>query len=77
MGAYFHVNDDGQVERITEPVLAVVRDCDQHVPVEEVVTLYRWLPRAELAILPGTSHFRPMGDPAAFAHSVVDFLRRH
>ena len=66
-----------QVERITEPVLVVVGDRDEHVPVEEAVRLFRWLPRAELGILPGTSHFRPMGDPAAFACSVMDFLQRH
>src|SRR5215216_1582773 len=66
-----------QVERITERTLVVVGDRDEHVPVEEAVRLFRWLPQAELAILPGTSHFRPMGDPVAFACSVMDFLQRH
>lgn len=66
-----------QVARITEPVLVVVGDRDEHVPVEEAVRLYRWLPQAELAILPGASHLRPIMDPATFACSVTDFLRRH
>jgi pimeloyl-ACP methyl ester carboxylesterase len=66
-----------QVDQITEPVLVIVGDRDEHVPVEEAVRLYRWLPQAELAILPGTSHMRPLFDPAAFASSVFDFLRRH
>jgi pimeloyl-ACP methyl ester carboxylesterase len=66
-----------EVERITEPVLVVVGDRDEHVPVEEAVRLYRWLPEAELAILPGASHLRPIMEPASFACSVTDFLQRH
>ena len=66
-----------QVERITEPVLVVVGDRDEYVPVEEALRLYRWLPQAELAILPGTSHLRPIMDPATLARSLTDFLRRH
>jgi pimeloyl-ACP methyl ester carboxylesterase len=66
-----------QVERINEPVLVVVGDRDEHVPVEEAVRLYRWLPQAELAILPGASHLRPIFDPEPFARSVTDFLQRH
>ena len=66
-----------QVERITEPVLVIVGDRDEHVPAEEAVRLYRSLPQAELSILPGASHMRPLFDPAAFTCSVMDFLRRH
>jgi pimeloyl-ACP methyl ester carboxylesterase len=66
-----------QVERITEPVLVVVGDRDEYVPVEEALRLYRWLPQADLAILPGVSHLRPIMDPATFACLVMDFLRRH
>lgn len=65
-----------QVERIAEPVLVVVGDRDEHVPVEEAVKLYRCLPQAELAILPGASHMRPLFDPASFVCSVIDFLRQ-
>jgi pimeloyl-ACP methyl ester carboxylesterase len=66
-----------EVALINEPVLVVVGDRDEHVPVEEAVRLYRWLPQAELAILPGASHLRPIFDPETFARSVMDFLRRH
>jgi pimeloyl-ACP methyl ester carboxylesterase len=66
-----------QVERIVEPTLVVVGDRDEHVPVEEAVRLYRWLPEAELAILPGASHLRPMFEPTTFARVVSDFLQRH
>src|SRR5215213_7565297 len=64
-----------EVEQITEPVLVVVGDRDEHVPVEEAVRLYRWLPNADLAILPGTSHLRPLVDPTTFVRSVTDFLQ--
>jgi pimeloyl-ACP methyl ester carboxylesterase len=66
-----------EVERIAEPVLVMVGDRDEHVPVEEAVRLYRSLPQAELAILPGTSHLRPLMDPATFVRSVTDFFQRH
>ena len=66
-----------QVARITEPVLVLVGDRDEHVPVEEAVRLYRWLPQAELAVLPGASHLSPIMEPATFACAVTDFLQRH
>jgi pimeloyl-ACP methyl ester carboxylesterase len=66
-----------QVERITEPVLVAVGDRDEHIPVEEAVRLYRWLPEAELAILPGTAHLRPIFEPTTFVRVLTDFLQRH
>jgi pimeloyl-ACP methyl ester carboxylesterase len=66
-----------QFVRIAEPTLVIVGDRDDFVPVEEAVQLSQWLPSAELAILPGTSHIRPMFEPATFACAVIDFLRRH
>ena len=65
------------VERIAEPTIVVVGDQDEFVLVEEAVELYRWLPNAELAILPATSHLRPLFEPAMFVCAVTDFLRRH
>lgn len=41
---------------IDVPVLVVGGDTDDHSPVEDCVRTYRALPRAELAILPGTGH---------------------
>jgi pimeloyl-ACP methyl ester carboxylesterase len=66
-----------QVSRIETPALVVVGDRDESVPVEQAVKLFRSLPAAELAILPGTSHGRPVFDPALFVEAVTDFLRRH
>jgi pimeloyl-ACP methyl ester carboxylesterase len=66
-----------QVERIDAPVLVAVGDRDEHVPVEEAVRLFRWLPQAELAVLPGASHMRPILEPASLVSVVIDFLHRH
>lgn len=66
-----------QVERITPPTLVLVGDRDEHIPTEEAVRLYRWLPNAELAILPGADHMRLLFDSASFARATLDFLQRH
>ena len=66
-----------EIGRIKEPALVVVGDRDEHVPVEEAVRLYRWLPNAELAILPGSAHMRPVFDPHVFTCAITDFLQRH
>jgi pimeloyl-ACP methyl ester carboxylesterase len=65
------------VARIAAPTLVLVGDRDEHIPVEEGVRLYRELPNAELAILPGCDHMRPLGDPASFSRLIADFLVRH
>lgn len=66
------------VERITTPTLVVIGDRDEFVPVEEGVRLYRWLPNAELAILPGCGHMDAFfSDPANLVQIIVDFLHRH
>lgn len=66
-----------QFARIDAPALVVVGDRDELISVEEVVKLYRWLPNAELAILPGSTHMRPIFEPATFVGAVLDFLHRH
>lgn len=66
-----------EVTQINEPTLVVVGDRDEHIPVEEAVRLYRWLPSAELAILPGSSHPRPLFDPVTMARVMIDFMQRH
>jgi pimeloyl-ACP methyl ester carboxylesterase len=66
-----------QVGQITDPVLVAVGDRDEHVPVEGAERLYRELPNAELAILPGSTHLRPIFEPATFVAAATDFLQRH
>ncbi len=65
------------VSRLETPTLVVVGDRDEFVPVEQAVKLYRCLPQAELAILPGSTHMRPVFDPKTLAPAVLDFLHRH
>lgn len=66
-----------QAERINTPALVIVGDRDELISVEEALKLFRGLPNAELAILPGSNHMRPIFQPAAFAAAVIDFLHRH
>ena len=66
-----------QVQQITTPTLVISGDRDNVVPLAEAWKLYHWLPKAELAILPGCDHARPVEAPATFAAAVVDFIERH
>jgi pimeloyl-ACP methyl ester carboxylesterase len=67
----------GELDRIVDPVLVISGDRDEHVPVEEAVRLYRSLPNAELALLPGASHMRPVFEAETFVRAVLDFVQRH
>jgi pimeloyl-ACP methyl ester carboxylesterase len=66
-----------QVGGIETPALVVVGDRDEVIPVDMALTLYRWLPNAELAILPGADHMHPIFDPALLASVVTGFMARH
>ena len=57
---------------IAVPVLILAGDRDDVCPVEMAVAAYRYLPDAELAILPGHGHYLP---PAAI-EATVEFLER-
>jgi pimeloyl-ACP methyl ester carboxylesterase len=62
-----------QLTKITAPTLIVVGD-DDMVSLEHTLTLYRSVPAAELAVVPGTSHAVLMEKPALFNRLVLDFL---
>jgi len=64
------------IEHIQTPAIVILGDRDS-ISLDEALNLYRWLPNAELAILPGADHMRPMMDPATFAAVTLDFMRRH
>ena len=66
-----------QAARITDPCFLIVGDRDELITIEGVVELYRWLPNAELAVLPGAAHMGPMADPELFVCLLLDFLQRH
>jgi pimeloyl-ACP methyl ester carboxylesterase len=67
----------GDLARITAPTLVVTGELDEFVPPEQSVRLYRSLPHAELAILPGSDHMRPVFEPACLAPFLIDFMSRH
>jgi pimeloyl-ACP methyl ester carboxylesterase len=63
--------------RMTAPTLILLGDRDQAIPVEQAVEMYRQLPNAELAIVPGADHFFSGVGMEAFNHAVLEFLSRH
>jgi pimeloyl-ACP methyl ester carboxylesterase len=66
-----------QLARINAPTLVALGDRDEHYTVADATALFHALPNAELAILPGHDHTRPVFEPAAFAAALLDFLGRH
>lgn len=66
-----------ELARIAAPTLVVTGELDDFVPPEEAIRLYRALPNAELAIIPGSDHMRPVFEPAILAPVLIDFLDRH
>lgn len=66
-----------QLARIIAPTLVALGDRDEHYTVDDAAALWHALPNAELAILPGHDHLRPVFEPATFAAVLLDFLRRH
>lgn len=66
-----------QIASITTPALVVLGDRDETAPVQAELDMFNWLPDAELAILPGHNHSRPILRPDVFVAAVVDYLERH
>jgi pimeloyl-ACP methyl ester carboxylesterase len=62
------------LRRIEAPTLLVWGDRDQFLPVEEAVTLYRWLPNAQLAIIPNADHMVTRTHQGEFGRIVTNFL---
>ncbi len=61
---------EGRLGDITLPTLVVLGDRDPFVPLEHAVDLYRALPEASLAIVPGGAHDLPGKHPGALADLV-------
>lgn len=71
-----------EAERIAAPTLVIFGDHDEFHPVEAGVGLYRRLPNAELAILPGSDHMRAVSEPTILTRpsstsSIGTEARRH
>lgn len=66
--------------RVVARTLVMVGDRDNLVPVEEGVRMYRLLPNAEFAVVPGAGHGHFAFSPEKIAiiqPLIMDFLRRH
>ena len=61
--------------RIKAPTLVLVGD-DDMVTLEHTVALFRAIPGAELAVIPGTSHTVLMEKPEILNRLVIDFLEK-
>jgi pimeloyl-ACP methyl ester carboxylesterase len=65
--------DPKELGEITAPTLVVASD-DDIVRLEHTIELYRSVPNAQLAIVPGTSHMLIMEKPEAVTGLILDFL---
>lgn len=65
-----------RVGTITAPTLVISGDRDEAIPLAHTLDFYNWLPNSELAILPGLNHGTAISQPALFASTVADFVRR-
>ncbi|HEX2233473.1 MAG TPA: alpha/beta hydrolase [Thermoleophilaceae bacterium] len=68
-----------EVRRIEVPTLVFTGDRDDQISLDLMVSLYRSLPNAELAVWPDTDHYAPMSPERAgmFASMIRDFAGRH
>jgi len=70
---------DDEITKITAPTLVFTGDRDDEVALDLIVSLYRTLPNAELAVCPKTDHSGPIRPERAgmFARMIRDFAGRH
>jgi pimeloyl-ACP methyl ester carboxylesterase len=66
-----------RVSQVTTPSIVIHADRDDLIRLDAPLQLFAWLPNAELAILPGCSHVRPLFEPATFVAVLLDFVQRH
>jgi pimeloyl-ACP methyl ester carboxylesterase len=66
--------DPANLRSITAPTLVVAAD-DDIVRLEHTIELYRSVPDAQLAIVPGASHMVPLQRPGFLSGLVLYFLR--
>ncbi|KKM65938.1 hypothetical protein LCGC14_1486270 [marine sediment metagenome] len=64
------------IREIATPVLIIIGDRDQAIPVEEAVKMYQLIPTAELAIVPYADHQVTRYRHELFTNIILDFLLR-
>ncbi|HVH15995.1 MAG TPA: alpha/beta hydrolase [Candidatus Angelobacter sp.] len=62
--------------KITAPCLILVGDRDPDVSLEDALEMYRSIPKAELAVVPGSDHYFPWSMAQLFTSTILDFLQR-
>lgn len=65
--------DPALLGRVTAPTFVLAADHDL-IRLEHILTIYKSLPNAQLAILPNSTHMIPYDDPPAFNMAVERFL---
>jgi pimeloyl-ACP methyl ester carboxylesterase len=67
------------LQEIVDPALVLAGDRDEMITLDLLVSLYRALPNAELAVCPQADHFGPLMPERAgvFAGMIRDFAGRH
>ena len=66
---------ESQLASITEPTLVIAGDRDEMAGLDQALRLYRNIPRAELAIIPGADH--GAADQPLFWDTTRTFIERH
>ena len=67
---------DEDFQKIQEPILIVIGDGDQFIPVEDAVAMYRLIPTAELAVVPGADHSLSMTRVKEFSEIMKNYFSR-
>jgi pimeloyl-ACP methyl ester carboxylesterase len=68
---------DEDFSKVEVPTLIMCGDQDSKPGIEDYVTLFRKLPRCELAVVPNSEHFTPTTNFNFFTEIVMDFFMRH
>ena len=66
-----------KIEQINIPTLILAGDRDAAISIDESVKIYKLIPNAELAIIPGADHDVCYTKPDLFNYIVLEFLTRH
>lgn len=61
---------------ITAPILILAGDRDPDVSLDDALEMYRLIPKADLAVVPGSDHYFMWSKAQLFTSTVLDFLQR-
>ncbi|MFW9968366.1 MAG: alpha/beta fold hydrolase [Candidatus Thorarchaeota archaeon] len=66
-----------RIKKITTPTLVLQADRDEAISLEEAIRIYRSIPSAELAVVPGADHGGVISKPEVFCFVITEFLKRY